>query len=142
MLEEQRQEIIQNADYIMAKTLDEIDVKTQKLHDIHYYDKFQFVGNSGSGLEERNIYIVKIDGKEKITSKQKEPKELETPEQEKVQEYSIYQIYDKDKNLIATVDKEGNINFTPEYVESLQQKMPQLYQLLQLTGLKLQLRRE
>ena len=86
MLEEQRQEIIQNADYIMAKTLDEIDVKTQKLHDIHYYNKFQFIGNSGSGLEERNIYIVKIDGKQKITSKQKEPKELETPEQEKKSE--------------------------------------------------------
>ena len=142
MLEEQRQEIIQNADYIMAKTLDEIDEKTQNLHNIQYYDKFQFVATSGSGLEERNIYIVKINGKEKITSKQKEPKELETPEQEKVQEYSIYQIYDKDKNLIATVDKEGNIHFTPEYVESLQQKMPQLYQLLQLTGLKLQLPKE
>ncbi len=142
MLASQRQEIIQNADYIMSKALDKIDGKTQNLHNIQYYDKFQFVATSGSGLEERNIYIVKIGGEEKITSKQKGPKELENPQQEKVQEYSIYQIYDKNKNLIAVVDKEENINFTPEYVESLQQRMPKLYQLLQLTGLKLQLPKE
>lgn len=142
MVASQRQEIIQNADYIMSKALDKIDGKTQNLHNIQYYDKFQFVATSGSGLEERNIYIVKIGGEEKITSKQKGPKELENPQQEKVQEYSIYQIYDKNKNLIAVVDKEENINFTPEYVESLQQRMPKLYQLLQLTGLKLQLPKE
>ena len=142
MRQEQRQEIIQNADYIMAKTLDEMDGKTQNLHNIQYYDKFQFIATSGSGLEERSIYIVKIDRKEKITSKQEDKKELENPEQEKIQEYSIYQIYDKNKDLIAMVDKEGNINFTPEYVKSLQQKMPKLYQLLQLTGLKLQLPKE
>ena len=139
MVASQRQEIIQNADYIMAKALDKIDVNTQNLHNIQYYDKFQFVATSGSGLEERNIYIVKIGGEEKITSKQKETKELENPQQEKVQEYSIYQIYDKNKNLIAVVDKEENINFTPEYVESLQKRIPKLYQLIQLIGLKLQL---
>ena len=76
MVASQRQEIIQNADYIMSKALDKIDGKTQNLHNIQYYDKFQFVATSGSGLEERNIYIVKIGGEEKITSKQKEPKEL------------------------------------------------------------------
>ena len=38
MVASQRQEIIQNADYIMAKALDKIDVNTQNLHNIQYYD--------------------------------------------------------------------------------------------------------
>ena len=139
MTKEQRQEVVKNADQIMGRTLDELDSKTQKLDNIQYYDKFEFIG---SGLEERGIYITKIDGKEKVVTKKTGEKETKNQEQEKAQEYSIYKIYDKNQNLIATVDKEGNLSFTPEYVESLKEKMPKLYRMLQLNGLKLQLPKE
>ena len=139
MTKEQRQEVVKNADRIMGRTLDELDSKTQKLDNIQYYDKFEFIG---SGLEERGVYITKIDGKENVVTRKNEAKEIENLEQEKVQEYSIYKIYDKDQNLIATADKEGNLTFTPEYVENLKAKMPKLYRMLQLNGLKLQLPKE
>ena len=136
---EQRQKIIKNADHIMGRTLDELDSKTQKLDNIQYYDKFEFIG---SGLEERGIYITKINEKESTITRQNGAKEIENQEQEKSQEYSIYKIYDKDQNLIAMVDKEGNLTFTPEYVENLKEKMPKLYRMLQLNGLKMQLPKE
>ena len=139
MTKEQRQEVVKNADRIMGRTLDELDSKTQKLDNIQYYDKFEFIG---SGLEERGVYITKIDGKENVVTRKNEAKEIENLEQEKVQEYSIYKIYDKDQNLIATADREGNLTFTPEYVENLKAKMPKLYRMLQLNGLKLQLPKE
>ncbi len=139
MTKEQRQEVVKNADRIMGRTLDELDSKTQKLDNIQYYDKFEFIG---SGLEERGVYITKIDGKENVVTRKNEAKEIENLEQERVQEYSIYKIYDKDQNLIATADKEGNLTFTPEYVENLKEKMPKLYRMLQLNGLKLQLPKE
>ena len=136
---EQRQKIIKNADHIMGRTLDELDSKTQKLDNIQYYNKFEFIE---SGLEERGIYITKINEKESTITRQNGAKEIENQEQEKSQEYSIYKIYDKDQNLIAMVDKEGNLTFTPEYVENLKEKMPKLYRMLQLNGLKMQLPKE
>ena len=139
MTKEQRREVVKNADRIMGRTLDELDSKTQKLDNIQYYDKFEFIG---SGLEERGVYITKIDGKENVVTRKNEAKEIENLEQERVQEYSIYKIYDKDQNLIATADREGNLTFTPEYVENLKAKMPKLYRMLQLNGLKLQLPKE
>ena len=66
MTKEQRQEVVKNADRIMGRTLDELDSKTQKLDNIQYYDKFEFIG---SGLEERGVYITKIDGKENVVTR-------------------------------------------------------------------------
>lgn len=38
---------------------------------------------------------------------------------EKEEDEFTYHIYDKDNNLVATVDSEGNIEFAPEYLENI-----------------------
>ena len=40
-------------------------------------------------------------------------------EPREAEEKYIYEIYDKDNNLVATVDIEGNVSFAPEYFEGM-----------------------
>ena len=82
----------------------------QEISNIGYYKDFQFKGTS---LGVNDVYIVKIKD-DSVPEKDIEPREDD--------ETYIYRIYDEDNNLIATVDKEGNVLFSPEYLENIDER--------------------
>ena len=82
----------------------------QEISNIGYYKDFQFKGTS---LGINDVYIVKIKD-DSVPEKDIEPREDD--------ETYIYRIYDEDNNLIATVDKEGNVLFSPEYLENIDER--------------------
>ncbi len=89
---------------------DELAENKQEISNIGYYKDFQFKGTS---LGINDVYIVKI--KDDSVPEQ----DIESREDD---ETYIYRIYDEDNNLIATVDKEGNVLFSPEYLENIDER--------------------
>lgn len=73
---------------------------------ITYYKNFEI---KGSNLEVKNVYIVEIES-------EKQPKTAN-----KLEENTIYEIYDKNNEKIADVDDKGKIHFSPEFIEKLRQ---------------------
>ena len=64
----------------------------------------------GTQFGVNDAFVVKIKD-DSVPQKEMEPREAE--------EKYIYEIYDKDNNLVATVDIEGNVSFAPEYFEGM-----------------------
>lgn len=89
---------------------EELAENRQEISNIGYYKDFQFKGTS---LGVNDVYIVKIKD-DSVPEKDIEPREDD--------ETYIYRIYDEDNNLIATVDKEGNVLFSPEYLENIDER--------------------
>lgn len=118
MRQEKRNEILDHMIEI-SKIIDaKLNTKSQKQENITYYDDLQ-LGDGRLGIE--NIYIVKI-----TTQKQKEIEDnsknkAQSTESDKTKKTAIYEIYDKDNMLIATVSEDGKLHFTPEYLEELKE---------------------
>ena len=89
---------------------EELAVNRQEISNIGYYKDFQFKGTS---LGVNDVYIVKIKD-DSVPEQDMKPREDD--------ETYIYRIYDEDNNLIATVDKEGNVLFSPEYLENIDER--------------------
>lgn len=68
----------------------------EELENIVYYKDFEF---EQAGILEKDLFLVKINNKEDNTSE--------------------YQIFDKEQNLVAIADNKGRLQFTPEYIENL-----------------------
>ena len=98
----------------------ELDSKLWERKNMMYYKDFNF---SGSNLGQENVFIVQIESKEE-------------------EGVNVYQIYDKDKNLIATVEADGKIRFTEEYIESLKEIDESYMELLELEDIELKLPEE
>lgn len=95
-----------------------LDINVQERGNIVYYSDFEF-GNSGLGIQD--VYIVE-------TPLKKEHK----PGDNELENQTLYEIYDEDCNLIATVTEAGKIHFMPEYLEELKQINPQYFEQLKL----------
>jgi hypothetical protein len=54
----------------------------------------------------------------------------------------VYEIYNKDGDLVATVDKAGKIHFSPEYIEKLRQEYQEYFEMLNLDNAVLELPEE
>lgn len=54
----------------------------------------------------------------------------------------VYEIYNKDGDLVATVDKAGKIHFSPEYIEKLRQEYQEYFEMLNLDNSVLELPEE
>ena len=88
----------------------EVEEKGQEIADIGYYKDFNFKGTQ-FGIND--AYIVKIKD-DSVPEKEVEPRE-----NDEIGETFIYVIYDKDNNLVATVDGEGNVVFDEKYFEKM-----------------------
>ena len=92
-----------------------------KLENVTYYEEFEF---KNVGLRDRNLYITKLEigqGKQKTV---------------------VYEIYDENANLIATVDIKGKIHFMPEYIEALRKIDARYVEMLNLEDAKFELPEE
>lgn len=98
----------------MARIYTQIAEKKEdntEISNITYYKELTF-GNAN--FIENELYVTKLEkneGKEKIET---------------------FEIYNENGELIANVNKEGKIQFTPEYIEKLKQEYKQYFKLLKL----------
>lgn len=104
-----------------------LDIESQERGNITYYSDFKF---SNSGLGAKNVYIVETPIKK--VEKTGDKNEIRT----------IYELYDKDCNLIATVTEDGKLHFMPEYLEELRKIDAQYFEELNLENLKFELPKE
>ena len=105
-----REDIINNMLKLKEILQEELAENGQEISNIGYYKDFQFKGTS---LGINDVYIVKIKD-DSVPEQDIEPREDD--------ETYIYRIYDEDNNLIATVDKEGNVLFSPEYLGNIDER--------------------
>ena len=91
---------------------------------IGYYKDFNF---KGSGLAVNNIYVVSIksDKESKINREQRER--------------LIYEIYDEDNVLIATVNETGKINYSTEFIRGLENISEEYFNMLTLDDTEFEL---
>ena len=105
-----REDIINNMLKLKEILQEELAENGQEISNIGYYKDFQFKGTS---LGINDVYIVKIKD-DSVPEQDIEPREDD--------ETYIYRIYDADNNLVATVDEEGNVLFSPEYLENIDER--------------------
>lgn len=127
MNNKKRNEIINHMLQISNNISERIRNNGQEIDNIGYYKEFEF---ENSGLEVKDIFIVKL--------KKEEQKAQKSRENENQQEKQLYEIYDKDNNLIATVDEMGKIQFQPEFLQSLKEISEEYYNTLTLDDVEME----
>ena len=96
MKDKKRKNALLNIVDLSNKISERLSDSGQEIEDIAYYEEFEF---KGSGLAENDIYIVKL----------KESKNAKSRDNEDQLEKHKYEIYDRENNLIATVDESVKI---------------------------------
>lgn len=130
MKEEKREKVINNMLNLRASISDKLAQRNQEVDNIGYYKDFEF---KGSGLAINDAYIVKLkDTEGKPKSK----------EDEEGKEKIAYEVYDKDNNLIATVDESGQVEFEQEFLEELEKVNKEYYDTLTLDEAEFELPEE
>lgn len=105
MNQQEREKILKQMNNISGRVDESLDANIQERGNIIFFRDFEF---KGSGLAAKNVHIVEINCEEqgKVADKNQTGKRM-------------YQIYNEDGELIATVSEDGKIHFTPEYLEQL-----------------------
>lgn len=116
-----RNEVVENMLSLSEKISEELKQRGQEIDNIGYYKDFEF---KGSGLAVNDVFIVKLKD-----SDNKVPKSREN---EEGKEKDLYEIYDKDNNLIATVDEAGSVQFEADFVEGLKEINERYFDTLEL----------
>lgn len=113
----QTQEIKQTMINIYT-TIAEREGKDTEISSITYYKEFVF---DSARFIDNDIFITKL---EKVEGKDKK---------------EFFEIYNKNGELIATVNEKGKIQFAPEYIEKLKQEYKKFFKLLKLDNAVLEL---
>ena len=129
MSEKNRNTIISNMKALSDNISERLANNGQEIENMGYYKDFEF---KNSGLAMNDVYIVKL----------KESKETKSLENEDQQEKQLYEIYDKDQNLIATVDENGKIEYQPEFIKQLKEISEEYYNMLTLEDTEFELPEE
>lgn len=106
----------------------ELSKEEKQIDNIIYYNDLEF-GESGLGAQ--NIYVVQISETEEIQNDnvQNEGNYIKT----------TMLIYNEEQELIATVDNEGIIHFTEQYLEELKNFGGAYFETLELENIEFQL---
>lgn len=126
-----RNEVVENMLSLSEKISEELKQRGQEIDNIGYYKDFEF---KGSGLAVNDVFIVKLKD-----SDNKVPKSREN---EEGKEKELYEIYDKDNNLIATVDEAGSVQFEADFVEGLKEINERYFDTLELEEAEFELPEE
>ena len=129
-----KDEILKKAASLSNKISETLDQKTEHISGVRYYEDFFF---GGSNIEENNVYIVEIKSQNPELRENKKEKDKKNASQigDDVElELTTYEIYDENQNLIATVDAEGNLTFSEEYMEKLENLPPEYYDMINLNS--------
>ena len=112
MENKKREEVVNNMIEINKIIAERLEQNNQEMISIEYYNKIQFEGKRAK-VEKDDVFIVKIKQNEPIVENTKE-------KGEKVEERFIYEIYDKDNELIATIDENGVTSLSDNILEDLE----------------------
>lgn len=127
-----RSKVIENILSLSEKISENLKQRGQVIDNVSYYKDFQF---KGSSLGVNDIVIVKL----KDNELDKTPKARENEESK---EKILYEIYDVDNNLIASVNETGNIEFESEYIKELEEQYGEYFDSLALEEAEFELPRE
>lgn len=119
MKPKKREEVINKMINLKESIQEELTNK-QEIANIGYYKDFKFKGTQ-FGINEAYIVKVKDDS---VPEKEMKPRENDDKD-----EIYIYQIYDKQNNLVATVDGESNVKFELEYFEGMDKQYLESFEL-------------
>lgn len=114
------EEIKQSISKIYTQAAEREEKDTEILN-ITYYKEFEF---DNANFMENDLFIIKL---EKVNEKKR---------------VEFCEIYNKNGELIATVNEKGKIQFTPEYIEKLKQEYQQHFELLKLDDITFKLPEE
>lgn len=115
---EQKQEEIKQTMAEIYTQIAEREGKDTAISNITYYKEFTF---DSAKFIENDIFVTKLQ-------KTKGKSQIET-----------FEIYNKDGELIATVDEKGKVQFAPEYIELLKQEYKKFFEILKLDEATLEL---
>ena len=135
MDDKKREDILNKMQELTEKVESRLDTNTQKIEEIIYLEDFQF---GKSGLGENNVYVVEISNENEKVVEDKSQSDLK----DGLEKYKTYEIYDAEDNLIATVGKEGKVQFNEKYLQSLREKYKEYFNELQLDDMDFELPRE
>lgn len=117
MNSKEREKIVDN----MLKLRDSItrddDNKEIDVTNIGYYKDFNF---KGSGLAVNDVYVVEMKRNSRTLRSRNQREKL------------MYEIYDKDNVLIATVNEMGEVSYEPEFIKELENISEEHFKLLTL----------
>lgn len=105
--------VIDNMLKINTLVKEKFEKTSKSIEDISYYKDFQFNGTN-FGIE--GAYIVKIKDDTVPES------ELSSRKDDNLKEEFIYEIYDENNKLVASVNKNGEVIFDQKYMEGLKEK--------------------
>ena len=108
-----KNEIIDNMLKISTSIRDILSQEQKQIDSISYYKDFQFKG-ANLGIE--GVFVVKI--KDDTVPEN----EMNSREEDNLEEGITYEIYDEDNNLVCSVDEKGEIAFDLQYIEYLQER--------------------
>ncbi len=113
MDDKKREEVIGKMLKLSKDLQEELSTNNQEIANIGYYKDFRF---KGTNLGINDAYVVKIKD-DSVPDKDVEPRKQDSKD-----EGFLYQIYDKNSNLIATVNREGRVEFNPEFIEAIDKR--------------------
>lgn len=117
MNSKEREKIVDN----MLKLRDSItrddDNKEIDVTNIGYYKDFNF---KGSGLAVNDVYVVEMKRNSRTLRSRNQREKL------------MYEIYDKDNVLIATVNEMGEVSYEPEFIKELENISEEHFKMLTL----------
>lgn len=115
---EQKQEEVKQTMAGIYTQIAEREGKDTEISSITYYKEFTF---DSAKFIENDIFVTKLQ-------KTKGKNQVET-----------FEIYNKDGELIATVNEKGKVQFAPEYIELLKQEYKKFFEILKLDEATLEL---
>ena len=134
MNDKKREEVLKKSALLSKQISETLDSKTKHISSVRYYEDFFF---GGANIEENNVYIVEIKSQNPELGKNKNVKSDDKNASQlgdNVElELTTYEIYDKNQNLIATVDADGNVSFSEEYLAKLENLPPEYYSMIDLS---------
>lgn len=135
MNDKKREEVLKKSALLSKQISETLDSKTKHISSVRYYEDFFF---GGANIEENNVYIVEIKSQNSELGKNKNVKSDDKNASQlgdNVElELTTYEIYDKNQNLIATVDADGNVSFSEEYLAKLENLPPEYYSMIDLSA--------
>ena len=113
----------------------------QEIDNIGYYKDFEF---KGSGLAITDAYIVKLKDSEDVRkgTSQEETKKSKIRDEAEQRQKIMYEIYDEDNNLVATVNELGEIQFDEKFIETLREINEDYFESLNLDEAEFELPEE
>ena len=125
-----QKQVIDNMLKLSNLVSEKVKENGQEIDNIGYYKNFEF---NGAGLAINDAYIVKLKDDEKT------PK---TRDNEDQQEKEVYEIYDKDNRLVATVNEADEVEYSEEFIESLKEISDEYFDTLTLEDTEFELPEE